>query len=91
MGDRLLFFMGTECSKCHEMEPDVEKLQKELSVSVTALEVYHDAANNKLLMDITEQGAKCSQLPFFYNEKTGEMICGKCDYDRLKEWASATK
>jgi len=87
MGDKLLFFMGTECSKCHEMEPLVEQLEKETSVKVTKLEVYHDAENQKLMMKITKDGSLCGQLPFFFNEATQENVCGKCDYAALKKWA----
>jgi len=84
---RLLFFNGTECTKCHEMEPLIEKLEKETGVKVTALETYHNDQNRELLMKITNNGESCAQLPMFYNEDTKDMICGKCDYERLKKWA----
>lgn len=81
----LLMFTGTECTHCHEMEPLVEKLEKEAKVTVTRFEVWHDAENMKKLQQL-DQGL-CGGIPFFFNTKTKKWICGAADYGKLKEWA----
>ncbi|MSR86203.1 thioredoxin [Candidatus Woesearchaeota archaeon] len=82
---RLLDFYGTECTHCHEMDPLVEKLEKELKIKVEKLEVWHNAKNAALLEKCDTQG--CGGVPFFYNEKTKKAICGAVDYATLKKWA----
>ena len=83
---RLIMFTGTECTHCHEMEPLVEKLEKELNIKVERLEVWHDAKNMELLQKLDD--GKCGGIPFFFNEKTEKWICGSAPYDKLKEWAA---
>lgn len=83
---RLLFFMGTECHFCHDMDPLVDRLEKEKKVNVVKLEVWHDSKNAKL-MERLDNGF-CGGVPFFFNEKTGAKICGAVPYEKLKEWAS---
>lgn len=78
-------FYGTECVHCHEMEPLIERLEKELKVKVEKLEVWHNAANAKKLQEFDKE--RCGGVPFFYNDKTGKFICGSTTYDKLKEWA----
>jgi thiol-disulfide isomerase/thioredoxin len=82
----LLMFTGTECSHCHEMDPLVEKLEKELKIKVKKLEVWHSDVNKKK-MDSLDNG-KCGGVPFFYNEKTKKTICGSTSFNNLKKWAT---
>ena len=84
-GKRLLMFTGTECTHCHEMNPLVEKLEKELGVKVEKLEVWHDSGNMAFLQKL-DQG-RCGGIPFFFSEKSGKWICGNTKYEKLKEWA----
>ena len=81
----LLMFTGTECHFCHEMDPLVERLEKELKVKVERLEVWHNAKNAKLLEEIDK--GECGRIPFFFNKKTGKKICGAATYEELKAWA----
>ena len=85
MGERLLMFFGTECSHCHEMDPLIEKLEKEEGVEVTKLEVWHNSKNAAILKEKDKIG--CGGVPFFFNEKTGEAVCGNMSYEKLKKWA----
>jgi thiol-disulfide isomerase/thioredoxin len=89
-GDRLIEFYGTECVHCKEMKPIIEKVEKELGVKITRLEVWHNSENAKLLQqyDKDENGNEfCGGIPFFYNEKTGKKICGNTSFEKLKDWA----
>jgi thiol-disulfide isomerase/thioredoxin len=81
----LLEFYGRECHFCREMEPLVKKLEEELGVKVKRIEVWHNAANAKL-MEQFDKGF-CGGVPFFFNKKTGKWICGATTYEKLKEWA----
>lgn len=81
----LLMFTGTECVHCHEMEPLVERLEKEEKISVERLEVWHNAKNAELLQSIDK--GFCGGIPFFYNKKTNKWVCGSTSYDNLKKWA----
>lgn len=90
MPDRLIMFSGTECVHCKEMHPVVEKMEKELGVKVTRIEVWHNADNAKLMKEVdkdNEGNEFCGGVPFFYNEKTGKKICGNTSFEKLKAWA----
>tara|TARA_Y100000310_G_scaffold196122_1_gene196148 strand:+ start:8923 stop:9192 length:270 start_codon:yes stop_codon:yes gene_type:complete len=82
---RLIMFYGTECTHCHEMDPLVERLEKEEGVKITKIEVWHNAENAKFLKDSDD--IDCGGVPFFFNEKTGKKHCGSMDYEKLKAWA----
>jgi len=84
-GQRLLFFSGTECTHCHEMEPLVLEMEKETGVTVTKLEIWHNSENNALYRQYEQDN--CGGIPFFYNEKNAKWICGNAKMDKLKEWA----
>jgi len=84
-GKRLLEFYGTECGPCIRMRPLVEKLEKEEGVKLTKLEVWHDDKNARFMMEVDK--GRCGGVPFFFNEKTGEWLCGMQDYGTLKKWA----
>ena len=87
---RLIMFTGTECVHCHEMNPLVEKLQKELKVKVEKVEVWHNAKNAMYLESIDKNpdgSIFCGGVPMFLNEKTGKKLCGNQDYETLKTWA----
>jgi thiol-disulfide isomerase/thioredoxin len=81
----LMMFTGTECTHCHEMEPLVEKLEKETGVKVERLEVWHNSKNAEMLQKLDK--GFCGGIPFFYNKITGKWICGSTSYDKLKTWA----
>jgi len=81
----LLEFYGKECPHCVEMHELVERLQKEESIEIDAIEVWHNKENEKKLLDIDKD--LCGGVPFFYNTKNKKFICGSADYDELKDWA----
>ncbi len=81
----LMMFTGSECPHCHEMDPLVEKIEKELKVKVEKLEVWHNDKNNKLLQELDK--GRCGGVPFFFNKKTKKFLCGEVDFKTLKKWA----
>lgn len=85
MADELLDFYGTECVHCREMDPLVEKLEKEQDITVKKIEVWHNSKNAELMRQYDK--GYCGGVPFFYNTKTGKWICGSTSYEKLKAWA----
>ncbi len=83
----LLEFFGWNCIHCHNMEPLVGRLEKEIGVKLDKHEVWRDenAANVKM-MDEYDKG-QCGGVPFFVNTETKAVICGECSYEELKDWA----
>jgi len=81
----LLFMTGKECPHCKDMDPLVEKLEKELKIKVEKLEVWHNAKNAQLMQQYDK--GQCGGVPFFFNKKTGKSICGSVPYEKLKAWA----
>ncbi len=83
----LLEFFGAECIHCKKMEPLLERLEDELGISVTKLEVWHSHENANLLKKY-DQGF-CGGVPFFYNTRSTKWLCGDPDYEKLKAWAQS--
>ena len=81
----LIQYFGTECTHCHEMEPALEKIEKELKLKIDRKEVWHDAKNQEEFEKAST--GKCPGVPFFHNTKTGKWICGATSDSKLKEWA----
>ena len=83
----LLEFFGAECAHCKKMESLLERLEEELGVTVTRLEVWHNQENANLLKKY-DQGF-CGGVPFFYNTRSAKWLCGDPDYEKLKAWAQS--
>lgn len=83
--EHLIEFYGTECPHCIEMEPHIDRLEKEEGIKITRLEVWHNSKNAALFQKMDD--GKCGGVPFFINKKTGKFICGSCDYATFKKWA----
>ena len=82
---RLLEFYGTECVHCKEMDPIIQRVEKEAKMKIIRLETWHNSTNAKLLEKY--DNGFCGGVPFFYNENTGEKICGEAPFDKLLKWA----
>ena len=67
-GSRLIEFYGTECVHCKEMDPIREKVEKELGVKITRLEVGHNSEDAQLMQKYDKDGRGnpfCEGIPFF--------------------------
>lgn len=78
-------FHGLECPHCRNMDDLVRKIEKKLKVHISVLEIWHNAKNAELL-DTLDNG-KCGGVPFFWNAKSHEWICGEADEEELLAWA----
>lgn len=81
---KLIKFYGQECHFCHEMEPLDKRLEKELGIKLERLEVWHNSHNAEKLEQVD---TTCGGVPFYFNETTGQSLCGMVDYETLKTWA----
>lgn len=92
---RLLLFTGRECPHCLRMAPIVAEVERESGRPILEVEVWHDEEHAKLMEESYGDAlrAACGGLlgvPAFYNEDTGEALCGEVDKDVLLAWASRT-
>lgn len=81
----LMEFYGKECGHCKKMEPLIERLEKELGVTVQKMEVWHNEENEKKFVD--EARGICQGVPFFVNTESQKTICGEASYEELLAWA----
>ena len=58
-------------------------------MKVEKYEIWHNDKNSEL-MDKYDKNF-CGGVPFFYNTKTNQWICGEESYDLLKRWALGGK
>lgn len=91
------FFWGRECAHCRRIHPLVEKMENETGIKLTKLEVWHDKENFKIMRKYEKPISKaCGEgvglgTPAFFDEETGEALCGEQPYEVLKEWAMKKK
>ena len=58
----LLYFYGTECTHCHEMDPLHQKLADEEGLKLKKLEMWHNARERKILRRIRRRAMRRSSL-----------------------------
>ncbi|MCX6755804.1 MAG: conjugal transfer protein TraF [Candidatus Nomurabacteria bacterium] len=83
--NHLLFFYGSDCSHCDEMEPVCEKLKTETGIELEKIEVDHSDENAKMMESLDKE--PCGGVPFFVNTISGKTLCGEVPYEDLKNWA----
>lgn len=82
----LIMFTGDNCDHCDEMEPNLVKLEKEFNLKIARLNVWRSQINFKLFEKL-DPSQKCGGLPYFYNTKTKQRICGATTFGNLRAWA----
>jgi len=88
---KLIDYYGEECVICKKIEPLLNKLKKEEGVIIQRIEVWHNAGNQKKMMNHAK--GRCQALPFIYNPDTDEFLCGNAadNYAALKKLAKDKK
>lgn len=81
----LIEFYGKECPHCFKIAPLVEKLRKNLGVTIEQYEVWHNEDNLNKFREYDKN--LCGGVPFFINTDTGKSICGEVAYEELEKWA----
>lgn len=77
-------YFGETCPHCVAMKPLVEKLEKELGVTVEKFEVWNSDENAKKL-EAVDKGL-CGGVPFFFNTENHQFICGGTDEETLRSF-----
>ena len=90
----LIEFHAAGADQCDEMKPAMTAVEKELGTRILKWDVWSDPAAYKL-MQFLDKGpdgrSKCGGLPFFYNRKTGKIVCGATTEKNLMNWATGLK
>ena len=80
----LLEFHTDNLEHAAQMEPVLKRLERELKTKVRRLNIYRKRDLYTVLEQIGHD--ECGQLPFYYNRRTGQAICGPTTYMNLKRW-----
>jgi hypothetical protein len=67
------------------MEVHLAKLEADFGVNVDRLETWNNEDNVCKMQELDKE--PCGGVPFFFNSKTCESICGEATYDEVKKWA----
>ena len=90
----LIEFHAAGADQCDEMKPAMSAVEKSLNTRILKWDVWSDPAAYKL-MQFLDKGpdgrSKCGGLPFFYNRKTGKIVCGATTEKNLMNWAQGLK
>jgi hypothetical protein len=90
----LIEFHAAGADQCDEMKPAMSAVEKTLNTRILKWDVWSDPAAYKL-MQFLDKGpdgrSKCGGLPFFYNRKTGKIVCGATTEKNLMNWATGLK
>ena len=87
--DHIIEFYGETCPHCLTMRPIIEKLEKDLDVEISKLEVW-EHPDNQAVMNGYEDivGQACggfAGVPSFVNTQTKQALCGAQDPEVLKQ------
>ena len=90
----LIEFHAAGADQCDEMRPAMSAVEQALNTRILKWDVWSDPAAYKL-MQFLDKGpdgrSKCGGLPFFYNRKTGKIVCGATTEKNLMNWATGLK
>ena len=79
----IIEFYGETCPHCASMKPIIEKIENDMGIEITKLEVWNDADNQDVMKKYEDIiGEACggfAAVPSFVNTKTGQALCGEHD------------
>jgi len=82
----LLEFHSDNCDFCDQMEPVLQRLEKDLDTKIRRINIMRRKEFGSLLEVVGFD--ECGTLPFYYNRRTGQAICGATSYLNLKRWGT---
>ena len=86
----LVFFYGESCPFTRRVLPAVACLERNLRRPIVRKETWSNSENHEAWKEAGGE-KNCGGVPFFYNETTGESVCGAADCETLKKWAAVSK
>lgn len=69
-----------------QMEPVLQRLEEDLDTKVRRINIFRRKEFMGLLEAIGFD--ECGSIPFYYNRRTGQAICGPTSYLNLKRWGT---
>lgn len=82
----LLEFHSDNNDLCEQMKPVLQRLEEDLDTTVRRINVFRRREFMTLLESIGFN--ECGNLPFYYNRRTGQAVCGPTSYVNLKRWGT---
>jgi len=81
----LLEFHSDQTEYKDEMEPVLKRVEDDLDTKIRRINIFR----RREFMGVLEQIGhdECGQLPFYYNRRTGQAVCGATSYMNLRRWA----
>jgi len=81
----LIEFVSDSSDHCAQMEPVIKRLEKDLQTRVRRINISKRSDFMSLFECVG--GTECGTVPFFYNRRTAQAICGATPYSNLKKLA----
>mmetsp|Transcript_31767 Transcript_31767/g.53582 ORF Transcript_31767/g.53582 Transcript_31767/m.53582 type:complete len:203 (+) Transcript_31767:102-710(+) len=82
----MLEFVTDGSDQCEQMEPVVQRLEKDMGIKFRKININR-RQEFATLFDCVG-GNECGSVPFFYNRRTAQAICGATPYANLKYLAT---
>jgi hypothetical protein len=82
----LLEFHSDNCDNCDQMEPVLKRLEDDLDTKIRRINIFRRREFMGLLEAIGFD--ECGGLPFYYNRRTGQAVCGATSYPNLRRWGT---
>ena len=82
----LLEFHTDNNDMVDQMAPVLERLEEDLGTKVRRINIFRRKEFMGLLEAIGFD--ECGSIPFYYNRRTGQAICGPTSYLNLKRWGT---
>ena len=82
----IVFFIYYRSDHCEQMRPVVERLEDDLDTRVRRININR----KREFLSIFEAcgGNECGNVPFYYNRRTAQAICGATPYANLRSLAT---
>lgn len=84
----LVEFHSDNCDHCEQMEPVLQRLERDLATKVRRINIFRRREFYSLLEAMGHD--ECGGLPFYYNRRTGQAICGATSYANLRRWGTGS-
>lgn len=82
----LIEFHSDNNDHSRQMEPVLERLEKDLQTKVRRVNISRRREFYGLMEAMGHD--ECGALPFYYNRRTAQAVCGATSYLNLKRWAT---
>lgn len=82
----LISFESDDYDHCRQMQPVLRRLEEDLGTLIRRINI----ARRKEFLGVLEAMGHndCGTLPFYYNRRTGQAICGATSYMNLRRWGT---